>query len=133
MRRLIHAPVLLALVALLASCASGPPVTGGKVVSLESRGPLRVAGGSREIVVEVVGEDTVFLFGEGRIACRGYQGFVGEFQAAKGWARVGALHLSWEGDMLRIRSRKGWAQIELTPRINLFADQDGTVGRSIFR
>lgn len=126
---------LLVLVVLFAglACSTPTPVTGTKRVSVESQRSLRVAGGTREIQVDVGQADTVFRFGEATIVCRDYQGYVGDFASDRGWARVGRLELSWDGNRLRVRSRQGWAVVPLDAETRLFAEQDGEMGRSIFR
>jgi hypothetical protein len=125
--------LVLALGLCFGACRTAPPVTGMKRVSTETTRDLRVAGGSREIEVEVREKDTVFHFGDASLICRDYRGYLGDFAAHRGWARVGKLELSWQDNSLRVRSRKGWAMVQLDSKTRVFATQDGEMGRSIFR
>lgn len=130
--RILVAAILIGMLA-VSACTSPDPLTGTKRVNAESQRDLRVAGGSREIRVEVTERDTVLRFGDAVLVCRDYRGYVGDFAPDRGWARVGKLDITWDGDRLRVRSQRGWAVVPLDSDTNLFAEQDGEMGRSIYR
>lgn len=123
------------LCAVAGACSTPAPSDASPVLSfaVESRGPIELRSGADRVALWVEGESTVLLLDDLRVVFSGRQGWIGRVAVAGGSLRVGSVMARWDEEALGLGTRDTWQSFPRHAQLSLYVEQDGRVGRNVFR